>query len=202
MQFVLVSNFYLVSNQIPLNVRIDGFKSVVLSHLSFNGVFLQTLTVKNIKRLNRQINWGIKVCYFCQNLDQSIDLLIKDLILPAELFISKVSLTKLQTDIRQWETSENFKMFTSRHNAKQNKRGNQIIIKKKTKTKRSNKSLILKSFEKWNKLPSSIITFNSKTCFTNVLTEFLLYRHKKVPVSRQRVASKCYFYLRKRKATI
>ena len=36
---------------------------------------------------------------------------------------------KQQTDIRHWETSENFKMFTSRHNARQNKRTNQINIK-------------------------------------------------------------------------
>ena len=59
-----IRSLYLVKNQIPLKVRIDVFKSVVLSHLSFSGVFLQTLTVKNINRINRQINWGIKVCYF------------------------------------------------------------------------------------------------------------------------------------------
>ena len=135
---------YLVSNQIPLKVRNDVFKSVGLSHLSFSGVFLQTLTVKNINRINRQINWGIKVCYFRQKFDHSIDLLIKDRMLPAELFISKVSLMKLQTDIRQWETSENF---------------------------------------------------NSKTCFKNVLTEFLLDQHKKVPVNRPIGAFKSYFYL-------
>ena len=169
-------------------------KSVVLSHLSFSGVFLQTLTVKNTNRINRQINWGIKVCYFLQ-LDHSIDLLINDRILPAELFISKVSPMKLQTDIRQWETFENFKIFSSRHNARQNKRTNQIILKKKTKTKWSNKSLILKSVQKWNKLPSSKRTFNSKTCFKIVLTEFLLDQHKKVPVNRQIGAFKSYFYL-------
>ena len=157
-----IRSLYRVRNQMHLKVRIDVFKSVVPSHLSFSGVFLQTLTVKNINRINRQINWG-KICYFCQKFDHSIDLLIKDRILPAELFISKVSLMKLQTDIRQWETSENFKMFSSRHNARKNKRTNQIIIKKKTKTKWSNKSLILKSVQKWNKLPSSIKTFNSKT---------------------------------------
>ena len=190
-----IRSLYLVRNQIPLKVRIDVFKSVVLSHLSFSGVFLQTLTVKNINRINRQINWGIKVCYFRQKFDHSIDLLIKDRILPAELFISKVSLMKLQTDIKQWETSENFKMFTSRHNARQNNRTNQIIIKKNTKTKWSNKSLILKSVQKWNKLPSSIRTFNSKTCFKNVLTEFLLDQHRKVPVNRQIGAFKFYFYL-------
>ena len=31
---------------------------------------------------------------------------------------------KLQTDIKHWETSEIFKMFTSRHNAGQNKKPN------------------------------------------------------------------------------
>ena len=115
-------SLYLVSNQLSLKVRIDVFKSVVLSHLSFSEVFLQSLTVKNINRINRQINWGKQVCYFCQKLDHFIDLLIKDCILPAELFISKANLMKLQTDIRQWETPKNFKMFTSRHSARQNKR--------------------------------------------------------------------------------
>ena len=194
-----IRSLYLVRNQIPLKVKIDVFKSVVLSHLSFSGGFLQTPTVKNINRINRQINWGIKVCYFRQKIDHSIDFLIKDRILPAELFISKVSLMKLQTDIKQWETSENLLfailMFTSRHNARQNNRTNQIIIKKKTKTKWSNKSLFLKSVQKWNKLPSSIRTFNSKTCFKNVLTEFLLDQHRKVPVNRQIGAFKSYFYL-------
>ena len=38
---------------------------------------------------------------------------------------------KLETDINTGETSENFKMFSSRHNASQNKGTNQIIIKKK-----------------------------------------------------------------------
>ena len=121
-----IRSLYLVRNYIPLKVRIDGFKSVVVSHLSFSGVLLQTLTVKNINRINRQINWGIKVCYFRQKFDHSIDLLIKDRILPAELFISKVRLMKLQTDIRQWETSKKFKIICSRHNARQNKRTNQI----------------------------------------------------------------------------
>ena len=95
-----ICSLCLVRNQIPLKVRIDVFKSVVLSHLSFSGVFFQTLTVKNINRINRQINWGIKVCYFRQKFDYSIDLLIKVRILPTELFISKISLKKLKTDRR------------------------------------------------------------------------------------------------------
>ena len=43
----------------------------------------------------------------------------------------------------------------------------------------------------------------SHSCqFSNVLTEFLLDQHKKVPVNRQIGAFKSYFYLWKRTATI
>ena len=89
---------------------------------------------------------------------------------------------------------QNFKMFFSRHNASQNRR-TKIIIKKKTKTKWSNKSLILKSVQNWNQFNSSLRIFNNKTCYKNVLTEFLLDQHTKIPVHRQIGALKSYFHL-------
>ena len=49
-------------------------------------------TAENINRINMQINWGVEVCHFRQKFDQPTGLLIKDRILPAELFISKVRL--------------------------------------------------------------------------------------------------------------
>ena len=55
-----IRSSYLLRNQIPLKVKIHVFESVVLSHLSFSGVFLQTLTAKNINRINRKTNWGTK----------------------------------------------------------------------------------------------------------------------------------------------
>ena len=158
------------------------FSSLLYSLIFLSMEYSFKLLQKNINRINKQINWGIKI-YFRQKFDHSIDLLINDRILPTELFISKVSLKKLQTDIRQWETSKKFKMFTSRHNARQNKRTNQTNIKKKkTKTKWSNKSLILKSVQKWNKMPSSMRTFNSKNCFKNVLTKFCSTNTRKYPL--------------------
>ena len=51
-----IHSLNLVRNQLPLKVSIDVFKSVVLSHRSFSGEFFQTLTVKNINRINTQIN--------------------------------------------------------------------------------------------------------------------------------------------------
>ena len=85
-------------------------------------------------------------------------------------------------------------MFTSHHNARQSKRtfehrkeknkrtSEQKNIKKKTKTKWSKKSSILKSVQKWNKLPPSKRTFNYKNFFKHVLTEFLLDQRKKNPL--------------------
>ena len=54
-----IRSSYLVRSQTPLKVIIDVFKSVLLSHLSFSGVFLQTFTAENrINCINRQINCG------------------------------------------------------------------------------------------------------------------------------------------------
>ena len=103
------------------------------------------------------------ILFFCICIQQSVDYArcylyyvmhpqLISICTSAELFISKVSLMKLKIDIRHWETSANIKMFASRQKTRQNKRTNQIIIKKRTKTKWSKKFLILKSVQKWNEL--------------------------------------------------
>ena len=58
-----IRSIYLIRHQVPLNARILLLESLVLSHLSFSAIFFQNLSAKNLKRLNRQINWGIKVCF-------------------------------------------------------------------------------------------------------------------------------------------
>ena len=85
-----IRSSYLVRSQTPLKVSIDVLKSVLLSHLSFSGVFLQTLTAENKNRINRQINWG-KVCYFRQKSDHCIELLIKDSIYQPNCLSQKIA---------------------------------------------------------------------------------------------------------------
>ena len=72
-----IRSLYLVRNHIPLEVRLQVFKSLVRSQLSFSGVYLQTLSAKNIQHINRQINWGIKVCYMRRKFDHCRDILLK-----------------------------------------------------------------------------------------------------------------------------
>ena len=90
-----IRSIYLVRHFLPLKARIGLFKSLVLSHLNFSAVFFQSLSVKSLQRVNRQINWGIKVCHLRKKFDSARDLLLKAKILPAELFIKNVCLLKL-----------------------------------------------------------------------------------------------------------
>ena len=87
----------------------------MFSHLSFSAIFFQNLSAKNIKRLNGQINWGIKVCFLRKNYDKARDLLIQTKTLPAELIIAKMSLIKFHYDIARQENSENFYGYLSLH---------------------------------------------------------------------------------------
>ena len=96
-----IRSLYLVRNQIPLEIRLQVFQSLVLSHLSFSGIYLRTLSAKNIQGINRQINWGIEVCYMSRKFDHCSDIFLKSHVLPAELVISKFSILKLHTDLNQ-----------------------------------------------------------------------------------------------------
>ena len=98
-----IMSIYLVRHLLPLKARIGLFKTLVLSHLNFSAIVFQTLLVMSLQRVNRQINWGIKVCNLCKKFDSARDILLKDKILPAKLFIKKFVFLNL---------------FTSSHNIK------------------------------------------------------------------------------------
>ena len=55
------------------------------------------------------------------------DILLKSLVLPADLIISKFSILKLRTDLNQRIVSETFKKCAKRLQLEQNKRTKQLI---------------------------------------------------------------------------
>ena len=112
-----IRSLYLVRNHISLEVRLQLSKYLVLSHLLF----------KYCQRINRQINWGIKVCYMRRKFDLCRDILLQSHVLPVELVISKFSILKLHTDLNQRIVSEAFKKCANRLQLKQNKGTKQLI---------------------------------------------------------------------------
>ena len=93
-----IRSIYLIRHQIPLSALLL-LKSLVLSHLSFSAIFFQNLSAKDLKRLNRQINWGLTVSFLRKKYDKARDLLMQTKTLPAELIIAKMSLIKFHHDI-------------------------------------------------------------------------------------------------------
>ena len=105
-----IRSIYLIRYQLLLKARLMLFKSLVLSHLTFSALFFQNLNFSAMQRINRQINWGIKVCYMRKKFARSRDLLVKSDMLPGELLISEMSVSKLRNDISilKSEGSESF----------------------------------------------------------------------------------------------
>ena len=117
--------------------------------------------------------------------DHCRDFLLKLHVLPAELFISKFSIMKLHTDLHQRIVSETFKKCANRLQLKQNKRTKQLIIRAQKYNKQSKRSLMLRSIQKGNKLPSNVRATENKILFKRNLTEFLQRQHENFPIDRQ-----------------
>ena len=182
-----IRSIYLIRHQLPLNARIL-LKSLVLSHLSFSAIFFQNLSAKNLKRLNRQINWGIKVCFLRKKYDKARDL--RTMTLPAELIIAKMSLIKRCYDIARPENSENFHGYLS----PQNTPTKQFKIRQNAKTSFGINSIVRQCVQKWNKLPHWLRLAKNENVFKKTLNDFLFLQHEKIPLNSNVGAFKSYFY--------
>ena len=173
-------SIYLLSYQLPLEARLMLFKSLVLSHLTFTALFFQNLNFSAMQRINRQINWVIKVCYMRKKFERSTDLLVKYDILPAELLISQMSVSKLRNDISLLKThgTESF-CLSGNVLVRKNNRTEQLIL-----LRSSSRSIQKRSIQKWNKLPRDVRTIRSKSKFKRMLKQHLLQQFKLVPLEK------------------
>ena len=192
-----IRSIYLVRHQIPLKARIILFKSLVLSHLNFSAIFLQSLTSAGIQRINRQINWGVKVCYMRKKFDHSRDILLKEKLLPAELMITKISLYKMFDILLKLKPknheNHSLKLY-GKLEVKHNDRTGQLIFKNKSQSKWSERSVLRNFVQKWNNLPNKIRKENSKNKFKEKIKNELIRRHEMVPIDRKLQGFKHYFY--------
>ena len=122
--------------------------------------------------------------------DRARDLLIKSKILPAELYITQISLMKFWTDINRTKNNTIHGLFNIQRNERTKK-----IKTYKSKTKLGDKSLIKKSIQKWNKLPLDIRTTKTSHSFRKKLKEFLHKSHNAIPLKHKIGAFKKYFYV-------
>ena len=191
-----IRSIYLVRHKLPLSARITLFKSLVLSHINFISSFFQSLSEKDIQRLNRQINWGIKVCYMRKKFDRARDLLLRSQLLPAELLIQKVSIYKFANILGTYLTpldNGNYKIY-EHITLRENTRTRQFQLLNKCETNWSDKSIIRNFIGKWNTLPTNIRKTNSKNKFKEKINDMIIQKHEKIPFDRTVSGFKKYFY--------
>ena len=165
-----IRSINLLRYQLPLEARLMLFKSLVLSHLTFSALFFQNLNFSAMQRNNRQINWGIKVCYMRKRFERSTDLLVKSDILHAELVISQMSVSKLRNDFSLLKTHDTESFCLSGNVlVRKNNRTEQLIL-----LRSSCRSIQKRSIQKWKKLPLDVRTIRSKTKFKRMLKQHLL----------------------------
>ena len=68
-----IRSIYLIRYRLLLKARLMLFKSLVHSHSTFSALFFQNLKFSAMQRINRQINWGNKVCYMRKKFERSTD---------------------------------------------------------------------------------------------------------------------------------
>ena len=194
-----IRSIYLVRHFLPLKARIGLFKSLVLSHLNFSAIFFQSLSVMSLQRVIKQIKWGIKVCHLGKKFDSARDLLLKDKILPAELFIKKVCLLKFFDLLSQYKESSretknsSFRVF-EKYELTKSSRTVQFFPKNKCQSKWSDRSLIRNFSSKWNNLPIEIRKEKTKNKYKEKLSSKMVRLHERVPIDRQVRGFRNFFY--------
>ena len=162
-------------------------------------LLFQSLSVTSLQRVNRQINCGIKVCHLRKKFDSVRDLLLKDKILPAELFIKNVCLLKFFDLLSRYkESSRETKNFSFRifeaYGLTKNSRTVQFFPNNKCHSKWSDRSLIRNFSRKWNNLPIEIRKEKTKNKFKEKLSSKMVKLHERVPIDRQVKGFRNFFY--------
>ena len=84
-----IKTIILLRNRIPLRSRLQLLHSLVLSHLQYSVHLLGAISQRHILRLNRQINWGLRCCYFANIAEHITSFRLRAAVLPVELQINQ-----------------------------------------------------------------------------------------------------------------
>ena len=172
-----------VRDYVPLQIRLQLMNSFVLSHLQYSAVLLNGLTDGQLQRIDRQVNWAIKCCFFAKKFDHVSLLRRRTSTLTAALQIQYCSLIKLW-DILNKQCKPFLSMDFPNLNFKMNHRTQQVILHKPGRTYLACKSFLTCSVHYWNRLPVSLRQINSRHKFKNCLAAHYNYLLTSIPCDR------------------
>ena len=84
-----MKTLYSLRELISDNYKALTLNALVNSHIHYSAVFLNGINNNLIKSLEKQLSWGVKACFHRKKYDISLDLKIKNKILPISHFLDQ-----------------------------------------------------------------------------------------------------------------
>ena len=84
-----IKTLYSLRELISDNYKVLILNALVISHLHYSEVFLNGINNNLIRSLEKQLSWGVKACFHRKKFDSSLDLKIKNKILPIKHFLDQ-----------------------------------------------------------------------------------------------------------------
>ena len=185
-----IGSTYLLRYLMTLKEGIVLFKSLVPSYFNFSSIFLQSLAASSLLRINRH-KLGNKFCYVRKKFDSARDLLTRDKILPAELFIKKSDsikrykgISQISKKVKVWGTNE----------MTENSQTFSFFPKNTCQSTWSDRSIVRNFWRKWNNMPIEIRKEKTKNKFNEKITREMIKLHQRVPIDREVQGLRSYFY--------
>ena len=152
-----------------------------MSHLNYSAVLLTAISESLLGSLEKQLNWGIRVCFSRNKFSRVNDLKLKFGILPVKLRIEKCCVKYLGKFIRnQLPAFQNLPI--AEHSIKHNDRTKKLYNNKTFTNNILRKSFFHKTITWWNQLPLQIRSYTiSKSNFKRSTNMFFLSKFQMQP---------------------
>ena len=140
-----------IRNCFPIKKRVTLLNALVLSHIQYSSLMLVGIRKNLMITLEKQFNWGIKVCFKRKKYDRSTDLKIKNRFMPVEFLLKYRCMVFFLKYVRKQLTAFRNNNVLQTSNCKQNARtGNPAM---KSNSEFLDKSLMLQAMKLYNDFP-------------------------------------------------
>ena len=178
-----IRTIQILRNHLPLNARIHLLESLVISHIKYSAPLLTSISQQSVNRLDRQLNWGLKTCFFSFKFDRVTPLKLASNVLGVKDQIAISILSKLWTILNlRAPAFQNLKLPTLVHSIHQ--RTQKILLGNHSRTNYMVNSFGSYSVKLWNQLPLSIRIIRSKYAFKKALKIHYCEQFKSLPLDR------------------
>ena len=173
----------LIKNRVPLKTRLRLLESLVVSHIQYSSLLLTSATEQSIGRLNRQLNWAIKVCHGRGKYDHVTQLRLTCGVLPIKDIIAQSILCKTWDILNS--KSQAFKsqslptmVYTT------NIRTGKMAPVETARSSHLQKSFAHQCINLWNDIPESLRKQTTKFKFKRLLKKHYLIEYSNLPHDR------------------